>query len=275
VSSGTLETAATANFVTHATWASSRTTKARVEATPKLTVVDAGLDTDTFNIVCAANLSQDEVGPAAQRVVTRFAGVGRPFSWWVCPGDRPLDLAGRLEALGLLRAESELAMSVTLPLETAERSALVPGLSVERARTVEDLAVFARINAENWEPPDASVEEFYRRSATELVAGESPFRFHVARLRGRPVAAVEVTLAGGVAGVYGLSTRSGDRRRGIGSAILRSALEAAEAEGMATAVLQAAPEGVGLYRRLGFVDFGVITELKPPPVVSDKIYYVK
>ena len=264
MSSGTLETAATANFVTHATWASSRTTKARVEATPKLTVVDAGLDTDTFNIVCAANLSQDEVGPAAQRVVTRFAGVGRPFSWWVCPGDRPLDLAGRLEALGLLRAESELAMSVTLPLETAERSALVPGLSVERARTVEDLAVFARINAENWEPPDASVEEFYRRSATELVAGESPFRFHVARLRGRPVAAVEVTLAGGVAGVYGLSTRSGDRRRGIGSAILRSALEAAEAEGMATAVLQAAPEGVGLYRRLGFVDFGVITELKPP-----------
>ena len=37
----------------------------------------------------------------------------------------------------------------------------------------------------------------------------------------------------------------------------------AKAAGCDLAVLQAAPAGVGLYRRLGFAPFGVITEYKP------------
>ena len=64
-------------------------------------------------------------------------------------------------------------------------------------------------------------------------------------------------------GVYGLSTREGYRGRGIATALLAGALaEALEAGG--TAVLQAAEAGVGLYRRLGFREFGLTTEYKPP-----------
>jgi len=43
------------------------------------------------------------------------------------------------------------------------------------------------------------------------------------------------------------------------------ALEDARAAGLRTAVLQAAPDGVGVYRRLGFAEFGTIREYKPPP----------
>jgi hypothetical protein len=40
-------------------------------------------------------------------------------------------------------------------------------------------------------------------------------------------------------------------------------LAAAKEAGHRTAILQAAPEGVGIYQRLGFTSFGMTTEFKP------------
>jgi len=54
------------------------------------------------------------------------------------------------------------------------------------------------------------------------------------------------------------------RRRGFASAMLRRALEEARAAGLRTAFLQASPDGVGVYRRQGFAEFGTITEYKLP-----------
>jgi hypothetical protein len=45
---------------------------------------------------------------------------------------------------------------------------------------------------------------------------------------------------------------------------LRPLLDARE-QGFGIGVLQAAPEGVGVYARVGFEPFGQITEYKPPP----------
>ncbi len=58
---GTKDTsaAATANFVVHATRAASRAAGANVASTPSLTMVDSGLDSDTFNIVCGARLTEN------------------------------------------------------------------------------------------------------------------------------------------------------------------------------------------------------------------------
>ncbi len=77
-------------------------------------------------------------------------------------------------------------------------------------------------------------------------------------------AALELTVAGGVVGVYNLSTRAAHRGRGIASALLARSLSEALSDRAARACLQAAPSGAGLYRRLGFEVFGVITDCMPP-----------
>jgi GNAT superfamily N-acetyltransferase len=228
-------------------------------------MVDSGLDSDTFNIVCAARLEESGLERTAQAVLGHFAVARRPFSWWVAPGDRPADLLRRLEGLGLERAESELAMALELDGLPGRPRASLGGLEIRRAGSRAELAEFARISAENWTPPDANVEIFYRRSADDLLRPDCPQRFFVARLEGVAVAAVEVTVAAGAAGVYNLSTRAAWRGRGIGSVLLETALrDAADSRRATAGVLQAAEAGVGLYRRLGFVQFGLITELKPP-----------
>jgi len=249
--------AAAHNFVVHASWASRRISGALVDVGEELTLIDSGLDTDTFNIVCRARLSPASFGPAANRVIEHFVWVSRPFSWWVSPGDTPSNLGARLEACGLPPAEEELAMSARLD---AIRAPGIPGLEIERVETPEALADFALINAENWVPPHPAVGAYYRRAAPILLDEDSPQRFYLSRLEGAPAGAVEITLAAGVAGIFNLSTRAHARRRGVGAATLEAALADAGAQGVTTAVLQASVAGQSLYRRLGFEEFGVITE---------------
>lgn len=107
------------------------------------------------------------------------------------------------------------------------------------------------------------VEAYYRRSADALLSDASPQRFYVASLGGESLAAVEATFAADVVGIYNLSTRGAYRRRGVAGAVLARVLSEALGEGVQTAVLQATASGAGLYRRLGFGEFGVITEHKP------------
>jgi ribosomal protein S18 acetylase RimI-like enzyme len=253
---------ARANFRVHASFPSRGIAGAILRESRALTWIDSGLDTDTFSIVLGARLDPDEVPGAAAEVITHFRSVGRPFSWWVCPGDAPEDLGARLIGAGLTPEEWELAMAC--PLDDFRRAPSVEGLVVGRARSPQDLAAFARINAENWAPPDPLVERYYARAAERLLAADSPLRFYLARRNGREVAAVEIASSPGALGVYNLSTRREHRNAGIGGALLSAAIdEAAKETGASRIVLQAAPAAAGLYRRLGFAEFGRIAEFKP------------
>ena len=256
--------AATANFVVHATYASSRRSEARVCAGRDLVVVDSGLEVDTFNIGCAARLDGERaVAEAIRTVENGFEG--RPFSWWVAPGDEPGDLGSRLEAAGLVASESELAMAARLDEQRLGKVPVPSGLRLERVSGAGQLDSFARLLSENWNPPEPAVETFFRRSADDLLGPDSPQRFYLAFQEGdaRASAGVELTVGGGTVGVYNLSTRVEYRRRGIASALMARVLGDVLSSGGSGAILQATELGAGLYRRLGFETFGVVTEHKP------------
>lgn len=257
-----LAQAADANFVTHASWTPSRVPGMVVRDEPDLVLVDSGLACDTFNFVLRARL---DGGTAATRIagaLGHFRRVGRPFSWWVGPADLPADLGDLLEAQGVVRAESELAMAASLARLPGESPPA--GLEIRRVRTPVELADFARVNAANWSPPDEDVVRFHDRTATVTLSAGAPQWFYVGYFEGMPVAAAELTLGGGVAGLYGISTLASFRRRGFGRALTLRPLLDACAAGLRHAVLQASADGAPVYRRLGFEAFGEITEYKPP-----------
>jgi hypothetical protein len=258
-----LADAADDNFVLHSTWALRDSAHASIRIDAHLTVVDSGLPCDTFNCVCRARLSAAEAANRVRDAIDSFARVKRPFSWWVGPADHPRDLGELLVAAGLERAEGELAMSMDLSmLRLPSRQT---DLEIIRATTPGLLAEFAAVNAANWSPPDPQVIGFYDRFAAVLLAEASPQWFYVGYVEGEAVAAAEVTIGSGVAGVYGVSTRAAFRSRGYGTAMTARPLIDARAAGCRTAILQASPDGAGIYARLGFAPFGQITEYKPPP----------
>jgi ribosomal protein S18 acetylase RimI-like enzyme len=197
-----------------------------------------------------------------KQAITHFALAGRPFSWWLGPGDSPPHLGELLLDAGLARAESELAMAAKLTNLPAV--ALPPGLTVCRVHSDAELAAFALTITD-----DAEALRYYLLAAPILLQPNAPQWFYLGYLDGQAVASAELTVGGGVAGLYNITTRAECRGRGIGSAMTLQPLHDARAVGLGAAVLQAADAGVNVYRRIGFAPFGVITEYKP---LTKRIY---
>jgi ribosomal protein S18 acetylase RimI-like enzyme len=257
VSTAELAEAADENFVVHASWAHRCTAGMRVSSELGVVLTDSGLACDTFNIACRARLNAEQALQRIQAALAFFRQARRPFSWWVGPGDRPANLGELLTEAGLVRAETELAMAADLAaLQTHDPAPA--GLEIRRVRTAAELEDFAHIIAGPLE------RRFYALAAAALLAADSPQWFYVGYVSGRPVATAELTVGGGVAGLYNISTLEAYRRRGIGTALTLRPLLDARASGLRTGVLQAAAAGVGVYMRIGFQRFGDITEYKPP-----------
>ncbi len=87
----------------------------------------------------------------------------------------------------------------------------------------------------------------------------------VAYMGAEPVACAMTLVSHRVAGVYYVATAEHARRRGLGDALTRRAARAGFELGAATAWLGASEMGAGLYRRIGFRDFGAtLVELESP-----------
>jgi GNAT superfamily N-acetyltransferase len=262
-----LADAAAANMATHVSWAPRRVAGMTVRDDADLLVVDSGLPCDTFNCVCRARLDPPTLGRRVAEVITQFRAARRPFSWWVGPADRPADLGNRLRAAGLEGAESEVAMAADLA-DLSDSPPAPADLRIERVTRPGQVRDFAAVTAANWTPPDADVLRFYAAAAAALLAADSPIWLYVGYLGGESVATAELTVAGGVVGLYGVATLAAHRRRGIGGALTHRPLADARAAGHRTAVLQASAAGAGVYARLGFAPVGRYTEYKPAANVS-------
>ena len=250
--------AADANLATHATWVQQRTAGMQAIIAPDLVLADSGLPTDTFNVICHARLNLANAAERIQTAVTHFTAANRPFSWWLTPGHQPADLGDLLLAAGLQRADTELAMAADL--HRLPSGGVAPGgLQIRRVRTTAQLRDFARTLIGDGDP---AARRCYELAAPALLAPGSPLWLYVGYLTGVSVATAELTIGGGVAGLYNVSTLPAYRRRGFGRVLTLQPLLDARAHGYHTAILQAAEAGVNLYTHLGFAPFGQITEYK-------------
>jgi GNAT superfamily N-acetyltransferase len=90
------------------------------------------------------------------------------------------------------------------------------------------------------------------------LADETTIQWHGAYRGEEAVSCVGTIAVGDDCCVTGVATPPEHRGAGIASWLMRRALAAARADGMATASLQATKAGAPLYERLGFRDFGFV-----------------
>jgi ribosomal protein S18 acetylase RimI-like enzyme len=257
-----LDAADAANKAVHLGWIQERTPGMLVFADDELMVVDSGLPTDTFNVVCRARLSRGSLSARIASVLRHFRSANRPFAWWVGPADRPEDLGEALVEHGFAAAGTEPAMAAAL--DALREVDLAPkGLFIERVRTARQVQQFARSLASHAHPPEPTLLSFYQRATPSLLAPDSPFWLYVGFLEGEPVATAQLVVGGGIVGLYNVATAASHRRKGVGTAMTARPLLDARESGFQTAVLQASEEGFPIYSRLGFEVTGSFTEYHP------------
>jgi hypothetical protein len=137
------------------------------------------------------------------------------------------------------------------------------GFRIERARTETAVRKFGELIASLASPPDRTVAAFYARSAPAVLDPESPVWLYLGYVGDEPVATAELTVGGGIVGLYNITTAAKHRKKGIGTAMTVQPLLDARGSGFPAAVLQASEEGFPIYSRLGFEVTGSFTEYQP------------
>ncbi|HEU4410093.1 MAG TPA: GNAT family N-acetyltransferase [Polyangiaceae bacterium] len=208
------------------------------------------------NAVVRADLAPEAADAAIDASIAALRARGVPGSWHVGPSMRPADLGARLAARGFVAVGDEPAMALDLAAPPAPAPPPPRGLGVALVRDERALGAWGEVLSAGFDGADegaAWVIETFRR----LGWGESsPFRHFVARFEWLPVATGSLFLHEGVAGIYFVFTSPRQRRRGVAAALTRALLDDARALGARLAVLHASEMGYGVYRRLGFREYG-------------------
>ena len=210
-----------------------------------------GLPEATFNSIMYANLAPGRIDTAVAELHTLRAVHNVPMNWVIGPTSRPLDLAEQLRARGFhhRRDLTPMTRSLVAPLPELDP---VPGFTIERVVDAAALAEWIDAELRGFESEGPTADGLAAIRHGMGLWPRIPMHYFLGRLDGEPVATATLLLAGGIAGIYDVSTVPEARRRGIGGAMTVAALHEARALGFETAFLQPSEMGEPLYRRLGF-----------------------
>ena len=190
--------------------------------------VNSDFDPFLNQLFAARKLTRSEAAEALQ---------GRPgFVWLAGP-------AADDDATAMQGMTADLRETVPSPSLAAD---------VAEVRSRADLDSWHAVYSEVFGADPRSRDDWRRVHEALGPTGDGSLLLLLARVHGSPAATGSVFFAQGVAGLYCFTTRGALRGRGLASALVHAAHDAARANGVARAVLQATPSGAPVYARAGY-----------------------
>lgn len=224
-----------------------------------VTIASAGVSFQMFNAAFLSapvtNEMQMETRIATARVHFDARGLG--WAYWIC--EDWLDPKLRRRGDDILR-KHRLYLAAEMPGMAAQGLVrpmrTLPKLEMRPVSDAQTEKAFCDIGALCFNVPP----QWFREIFEDPKVWRSGFDGYVGYLDGEPVSTAATVIGAGVAGVYNVATAPAYQRRGFGEAIMRYALgRAREQTGIERTVLQSTPQGLDLYRRMGY---SVVTNLQ-------------
>lgn len=236
------------NFLHHSTYLPSLTEGMTVGQEAAFCYSDSGLSCDTFNIIYITDGSKLQL-KSLRKVIQHYDQKGFAFCVWINEENLSERVKGIFDAFALQAAGHEPGMSLAL---STWQPAPVTGhiIPIHDADTLE---IFARIISLNWEPADLHVIEYYKRVQDTLFQKQQSVAYYGSMVQDRIVSVIEVFPTDDeVAGLYSLCTLESYRGKGIATDLMKHCLNLLKQQGYQLATLQAADDGLGIYKKLGF-----------------------
>lgn len=229
---------------------------AYVEETASYAIVNCGLASDTFNVVIPKSNDPSALTALFDHTIQLWNQQQLPFAFWCWEDTFSSALSTLLDEYGLASDEQAVAMWLNLqltPLKPLSPSAL----TIRAVQTPADYEQFADVIAELFGTSSEAkqIRTYYQRVGT-IRQSDHPMKLYVGECDGYVVATGTLFLYGPSAGIYDIATRPAWRGKGFGSQLFHHLLLEAKKHSVQEVVLQASAEGLGIYKRAGFIEIG-------------------
>ena len=213
-------------------------------------------------IVNAAFRIDPEAGASDSLELARdhYAKLGYQFAFTTSP-DHDADLEDAAAAAGWVRVLDLPAMVVEAPIGTPTWQ---DDAGLRRADPAVDGPAFGDIAATCLADDELEGEGYRMLFASGELLGGPDMAAFIASVDGRDVAAAWVAIDGEAGLVGWVGTLTDYRRRGLGALVTRAVTNEAFARGARIVVLQASPQGLPVYQRLGYRTIGLERIWLPP-----------
>lgn len=222
---------------------------AQIYESPNVMWIATDLQDPLFNVVLRPKLTSPDVDAEIEDLLEIFRSRELPMTWWLGPASRPENLVQFLCAHGLKLTEKVIGMATRLEYSEVEIPSGLSIKQVEHEAMMRDWIHPFSVGFGHNELVADIFLQFYLQAGFDT---PFPWCHYVGYLQGTPVASLSLFCADGVTGLYNIGTLPSARGQGIGTAITRRAMIAAKTLGYERAILQASPDGLGMYEWLGF-----------------------
>jgi hypothetical protein len=211
-----------------------------------------------MNLVVCTNLPSEGADELIAGALAHFRSWNiRKLSWLAEEGVPATEIKKHLAAHGLTFDETfavEMGADLTAVPEDLPSPRALEIIPVEDAKTLRNWIHVASIGFKVPEEFEKTWHDFFVEAVFD-----PRFRTYLALLNGQPVGTSQLFLSAGVAGIYNVTCLPEARGQGIGTAITLAPLRDARIMDYRIGILQASERGYGVYRRLGFQDFGKLS----------------
>jgi hypothetical protein len=222
------------------------------------------------NFVLRTRLPSDGLDRRIDDLVNRIGQSAHQFDWFVFPTCQPAELGERVQARGLAGGTDggwQLTGTIGGPAGNwllADLMALAPApvvaerFHIEPVRDHRMMQEWARVSIAGFGHDAHHLENLDQHPFHAAYArhgfGDDAYSLHyIGYLDDQPVTASTLVLAGGIAGLFDISTPVAFRRQGFGSAISWWMMYEAQQRGYRQAYVWSSNLGKNVYRGVGFV----------------------
>ncbi|GAB3965186.1 GNAT family N-acetyltransferase [Spirosoma terrae] len=229
---------------------------AAFEETATYAAVNSGLPSDTFNVIIPKSSDSTALTALFDHTIQPWNQQQRPFAFWCWEDTYSSALSTLLDQYGLVSDEQNVAMWLNLQMASLKPLS-VSALTIRAVQTPAEYEQFADVIAELFgTSPEAEQIRIYYQRVGAIRQSDQPMKLYVGEYDGHIVATGTLFLYGSSAGIYDIATRPAWRGRGFGSQLFHHLLLEAKDHSIQEVVLQASAEGLGIYKRAGFVEVG-------------------
>ncbi len=223
---------------------------------PGIVAVSTDVDDHELNLVIDTQINENEIDEKITQIIQFFAKHPYDWAWIIGPLTKPTHLIDELHNHAFALTEEYPGMYFDLMTELPDCD--ITDFAIEEVSHADQLTEWIKPVAKAFEFDNPIDAEAYRVAHAKILHGAgTAFHHFIGFYQQQPVSAITLFIYQNTVVIRNLTTDPQFSKRGFGTALMTYAMNTAKKLGCQHCFLDASPDGVWVYRKMGFKIYGI------------------